>query len=115
MSNGALWMIHSAPRRELDEVGRDFPEFRLALEIVPRHPVHFGRAGVDLALGVEAKMDRPPGRAAIGDLERGDLDDPVPELGVEPGGLGVDDDLTHAVVPAARAARRADSRGGATT
>ena len=58
--------------------------------------MHFGRADVDLAFGVESKMDRPAGRAAIGDFERGDLDDPVPELGVEARGLGIDDDLAHA-------------------
>ena len=100
---------------ELDEFRRDLPELRLALEIVPRHSVHFGRAGIDLALGVEAKVERPPGGAAIGDLERGDLDDPVPELGVEPRGLGVDDDLTHVAGQCCAPfgfARRRDDAGG---
>ena len=97
-------------RREGDEFRGDLLESRLALEIVPGHPVHFGRANVDLAFGVEAKMDRPAGRAAIGDFESGDLDDPVPELRVEAGGLGIDDDLAHAVVPT-RDARRPDPRG----
>ena len=82
--------------RERDEFRGDLREFRLVLEVVPGHPVHFGRAGVDLALGVETEMDGAAGRAAVGDLERGELDDPVALLGVEPRGLGVDDDLAHA-------------------
>ena len=74
--------------------------------------MHFGRAGVDLALGVDAKMHRAAGRAAVGDLQRGDLDDPVPELGVEPRGLRVDDDLAHAGGGgSARAAIRAVADG----
>ena len=36
--------------REIEELGGDVAEFRLALEVVPRLAVHFGRADVDLAL-----------------------------------------------------------------
>ena len=57
-SNGALWMIHSRAARELDELGGDVAEFRLALQVVPRHAVHLGRAGVDLALGIEVGSAR---------------------------------------------------------
>ncbi len=81
--------------REVDELGGDVAKLRLTLEIFPRHPVNLGRAEVDLALGVETKVDGAAGRAPVDDFQAGELDDAVALLGREPRGLGVDDQLTH--------------------
>jgi len=83
---------------ELGELGGDVAKSRLALQILPGHAVDLGRAGVDLALGVEAEMERAPGRATVDDLQRGEFDDPVALLRIEPRRFGVDDDLAHSGV-----------------
>ena len=81
--------------REVEELRRDVAEFRLALEVVPGLAVHLGRAGVDLALGVDVELDRAAGGAPVDDLDARELDDAVALLRVEAGGFGVEDDLAH--------------------
>ena len=56
----------------------------------------FGRTRVDLALGIEIEVQMAAGRPAVGELNRGDLDDPMALLRVKPGGFGVEDEQTHA-------------------
>ena len=56
--------------REVEELGREVAEPRPALQVVPRHAVHFGRADVDLALGIEVEVHVAPGRPPVDELER---------------------------------------------
>ena len=77
MSNGALWMIHSAPSAKAMNSAATSRNFGLPLRSSHVIPWTSVAADVDLALGVEAEMHGAAGRPAIGDLERGELDDPV--------------------------------------
>src|SRR6266536_408712 len=81
--------------REIEELGDDVAEFRLAAQVVPRLAMDFGRAEVDVALRVDEELDHAAGRAAVDDLEAGQLDDPMALQRIEAGRLGVEDDLTH--------------------
>ena len=81
--------------RELQELGCDIGEFRLALEVVPGLAMHHGGARVYLALGVDVELDRAAGRAPVDDFDPRNFDDPVALLRVEAGGFRVEDDLAH--------------------
>jgi hypothetical protein len=89
-------MIHSAPSANAMNSAANVAKLRLALQVLPRHSVDFGRGGVDLPFGVDPEMHRAAGRAAVGHLESRELDDPVPLLRIEPRRFRVDDDLAHA-------------------
>ncbi len=88
----------------------DVAELGLPLSVVPRHAVHLGRTGVDVALGIEVEVQRAARGAAVHDFDRGDLDDSVALLRIEARGLGVEDDLAHA---GSRQRRREHSTRGA--
>ena len=45
--------------------------------------------------GIDVGVEHPPGRHVVDELDRAELDDAVAGVGVEPGGLGVEHDLTH--------------------
>ena len=100
-------MIHSAPRAKSRNSAATSRKRGLALQVVPRHAVHFGRAEVDLALGVEVAVHVAAGRPPVDELERRELDDAVALLRVEAGGLGVEDDLAHAGIGDRRSGRGA--------
>ena len=57
--------------------------------------VNFGGREIDVAFRVQPEMQMASGQAAVDELDGGDLDDPVTHLGVEPGGLGVEQKLAH--------------------
>jgi len=48
-----------------------------------------------VTLGIHVTVEVTAGQAPIDDLDGGDLDDAVTELGIETRGLGVDDQLAH--------------------
>jgi hypothetical protein len=48
-------------------------------------------------LSFRSSQDAAPRRPAIDELDSGDLDDAVALLGIETGGLGVENDLAHAL------------------
>ena len=81
--------------REVEELGGKVAEARPGAQILPRHAVHLGRRRVDVALGIEVVVHVTPGRAPVDQFDAGELDDAVTKLRVEPGGLGVEDDLPH--------------------
>ena len=86
MSNGALWMIHSAPRANSRNSFTTSANFA---QHFPGQTVDIGCAGVDLPLRVEVKVNMSTGRTAVDEFDAGDLDDPMALLGVQPGRLGV--------------------------
>ena len=55
--------------------------------------------GRHVALRVDVAVEAAPGRHVVDELDRPDLDDAVAGVRVEAGGLGVEDDLTHAAAP----------------
>src|SRR6516162_1883620 len=73
----------------------DLGKARLPVEIGARDAVYGERAVVDLAFRVQITMEGAAARAAVDELDTADLDDAVIELGLEPRGLGVEDDLAH--------------------
>ena len=73
----------------------DLREARLPVEVAAGDAVHGERAVVDVALGIQVAMKGAPARAAVDELDAADLDDTMIELGLEAGGLGVKDDLSH--------------------
>src|SRR5262249_47765006 len=70
-------------------------EARLVEQLLERDAVNLERALDDLALGIQVVMERTAGVPAIDDLDTTDFDDPVPEFGLETGGLSVENDLPH--------------------
>ena len=69
-SNGALWITSSAPRDELEQLGGDVGEARLAAQELGREAVHLQRAGIDLPVGAQVAMELPPRAPAVDDLDR---------------------------------------------
>jgi hypothetical protein len=53
--------------------------------------MHLERRSLAVALCVEIAVEIVARQAAVDELHPGDLDDPVTQLGLEAGGLGVDD------------------------
>ena len=63
-----------------------------------RHAVHRGRAGIDLALGVQVLVEVPAGGAAVDHLDAADLDDAMAQVRFEAGGFGIQYDLSQAML-----------------
>ena len=62
------------------------------------HAMDQQRARVNVALGTQVAMEHPAGAASVHDLDAADLDDAMALLGLETGGLRVEDDLAHGEV-----------------
>ena len=80
---------------ELDQVVDDVTELRLVFEKLPVDAVHRERAFVAVALGIDVLMKATLGNSAADDFDRTDLDDAMPILDFEPGGLGIEYDLSR--------------------
>ena len=119
-SNGALWMIHSAPRAKVDELGGDVAE-SAACPLRSSHvmpwtsvaPASISRSGSSRKWTERPVARRSTTSSAASSMIR------WPCFGIESGGLGVDDDLAHAGGAAARGAvsdharrRRGDAARG---
>ena len=83
------------PGQELEQVVRHVRETWLVRQELVADPVDLEGACFDLTLGVQILMKGAVGHPAIHDLHAPHLDDPVALCGVETGGLGVEDDLSH--------------------
>src|SRR5207248_2482083 len=73
----------------------DVRKARLPVQIGARDAVHRERAVVDVALGIQVAVEGAPRGPPVQKLHAADLDDTVIEFGLESGGLGVQDDLSH--------------------
>ncbi len=81
---------------ELEEFVRHLAKPRLVLQELRAQPVHLQRTQLDLGLPVEVAVEVVARQAPVHDLHRANLDDPMAEHYFEPGGFGVEDDLSHA-------------------
>src|SRR5256886_8689046 len=99
---------------EVQEGAGDVGKARLVGEKLARQPVHLERALLDLALRVQVHVEMPRADAAAEDLHAAELDQPVAEPGVQPGGFRVEHDLpsAHPVSRGTPAGPPARSRGG---
>jgi hypothetical protein len=95
-----LWITSSLPATKAELVGHVLEE-RLVGEKVEGDAVHRHRAGVDVPLGVHIDVVVAAGELAVDDLDAGDFDQPVAGLPVEAGGFGIQNDLSHALLPPA--------------
>ena len=77
--------------REVEELGREVAKPRPGLRSSHVMPWTLGRGCVDLALGIEVECNVPARRSTVDELDAGELDDPMPLLGIEAGRFGVDD------------------------
>ena len=80
----------------VQELDGDLAEPRLVGEKLAGDPVDAKRPLLHLALGVDVAVEVVARQPAVQDLDAPDLDDAVAHAGVEPGRLGVQDDLSHA-------------------
>ena len=97
-SNGALWMIHSAPRAKSMNSAATSRNFGLPLrssQVMPCTSV--APASISRSGSTWNWIVRPVG-APVDELERRELDDPMALLRVEAGGFGVEDDLAHSPI-----------------
>ena len=69
---------------------------RLVAQELGGQAVHFEGLVGDVALGVQMAVPDASRGDAVDQLDAADLDDPVAVERVEPGGLGVEDDLAQA-------------------
>ena len=74
---------------------RDAGEFGLVAQEFGGQAVHPQRALVAVALGVDVEMQVAAGQFAVQQFHAADFHNPVPGLGVQAGGFGVQDDLAH--------------------
>ena len=81
---------------ELQERVGDVRKERLVLQKRRRQPMHRLDLGRHVALGIDVAVVLAPRGDAVQELDAADLDQAVAALGVEPGGLSVEDDLAHA-------------------
>ena len=88
-------MTSSAPRTNSSHSAATSANRGWPAQELGRDAVHLQRAGIDFAVRAQVAMEHPARAPAIDDLDAADLDDAVPQLGLEAGGFGVEDDLTH--------------------
>src|SRR5271163_4851670 len=95
-------------RRAIDKGEKiidDRRERRVVSEKFRREPVHRIGVGRHVTFRIDVTVELPSGRHVMKQLERGDLDDPVPKTRVEPGCFGIDYDFAHAILPRKRRSR----------
>ena len=80
---------------EGQELGGDEPEDAVLRQEARRQAVH--REGIlrHVPLRVDVAMEMRACAHGVDELDAGDLDQPVPLGGIEPGGLRIEDDLPH--------------------
>ena len=89
---------------ERHEFVGDLREARLVAEELVVQSVDGQRTGLDRAFGVQVTVELPAGEFAIDEFQAPDLDDAMAFLGLQPGGFGVEYDLSHSGGPQARSA-----------
>ena len=77
----------------------DFGKTRLVGEKGVGDAMHRRRTGIDLAIRLDVLMKVIAREPTVDQLDTADLDDPMPLLGIETRGFGIQDDLTHSRHP----------------
>ncbi len=75
---------------ELDQFRRNVRELRLVGEELSREPVHLERAFIAVPLRVDVAMEVAACERAVAGFDRGHFDQPVAQLRVETGRLGIE-------------------------
>ena len=99
MSKAALWITSRASPRKAANSAATAAKTGLSARKAVVSPCTATASSRHLALRVDVGVEDPPGRHVVDELDRAELDDAVAGVGVEPGGLGVEDDLTHGAAP----------------
>ena len=96
MSNGALWMMSSAPSQVGQQFVGNLRELGFVAQELVADAVHLERVFVAVALRVDVVVQVVAGELAVEQLHATDLDDAVAVVGRQAGGFGVEDnDLAH--------------------
>ena len=80
---------------EFQEFVSHVAEQRLVGQEFAGKTVHFQRAVLDVALGVDVNMVFASAQTSIDEFDRANFDDPVAFFRLQAGGFGVEDDLSH--------------------
>jgi hypothetical protein len=88
-------MMSSASRTNSTNSAAISANFGSCQQLLARDAVHFLRAGVDVALGIQVAMKNPARDAAIHEFDAADLDDAVLQLDFEARGFRIENDLAH--------------------
>ena len=75
----------------------DLGEHRLVGDPLIGDAMHADGLGLDVPLGIDVLVVGVAGESAVDHLHRPDLDQAMAVTGVDAGGLGIQDDLTHGV------------------
>ncbi len=94
-SNVALWMISGASPMKATKSSHHLGKARIVFQELGRQAVDREGLGRHVALGIEVAVEGLSGREAVEQLDAADLDQPMALIGVEAGGLGIEDDLAH--------------------
>lgn len=84
---------------EAGKFGRHIREKRFVAQELVGQAVDGDGFGGDLTLRVQVFVEGPAGGQVVHQLDRADFDDAAASGRVKAGGFGVEDDLTHLVVP----------------
>ena len=80
---------------ESEEIVGDLGEGRLVLQELSREPVHLEGGRRHVAFGIDVAVKGLAGRDAVEQLDAADFHHPIARQGIEPSGLGVENDLSH--------------------
>ncbi len=95
MSNGALWMIRSAPcTKSRNSVG-DLRELRFVAQEFGGQPVDRQCARIAVAFRVDVEVQVVAREPAVHQLDAADFDNAVAGARIQAGGFGIEDELTH--------------------
>ena len=100
---------------EGQEIVGDGGEHRLVGEKIVGQPMHRERLLRHRAFRIDVELPlavRPVADDVVDQLDTADLDDPVALIGAQPGGLGIQDDLTHGDPFCLAASRAAGAANG---
>ena len=67
----------------------------MTFEEIDRQAMHIEGLDRHVAFRVEIAVERLAGGEAVNELDTPDLDQPMPLVGIEPGGFSVENDLAH--------------------
>ena len=99
MSKAALWATRWASPMKSRKPSATSAKRGLSRRNSVGQAVHRDRALRHVALGIDVDVEGAAGRQVVHQLDAADLDQPVAAQRVEPGRLGVEDDLAHHAVP----------------
>jgi len=80
---------------KLQELFHDLGKARLVGEELTGQSMDSGRIGRHIPLGIEIDLVVAAGGNVVAELQAGDFHHPVSVAGIQAGGFGIEDDLSH--------------------